>query len=255
MKDNLRYFLAGISALIAILPLLITFLRKTEAEKEKEEQFLEFARDLVEAVKAGTPISKAIMQVSRKNYGSLTKHIKKLANQIALGIPVKKAFTIFALDIGNPVISRSIELIREAEESGGEIGSILEQVALSVQEIETLKKERKAAMFNLIIEGYVIFLVFVVIMLMLQLKFIPMLAGFGIKQGGSPSFGGFGAKIELIAPEFLQKIFFAMLLIQGFFAGLVIGALSEGKVLSGLKHSAALVAIAYLITTGVRVFT
>jgi hypothetical protein len=44
------------------------------------------------------------------------------------------------------------------------------------------------------------------------------------------------------------------LVFQGFFAGLVIGKLSEGTVKSGLKHSIILVIIAILISTGARVF-
>jgi hypothetical protein len=41
---------------------------------------------------------------------------------------------------------------------------------------------------------------------------------------------------------------------QGFFAGLVIGKISEGSIKSGLKHSLALVAMALIISTGARAF-
>jgi len=40
--------------------------------------------------------------------------------------------------------------------------------------------------------------------------------------------------------------------VQGFFAGLVIGKLSEGSTKAGLKHSFIMMALAYLMTTGVR---
>jgi hypothetical protein len=45
-----------------------------------------------------------------------------------------------------------------------------------------------------------------------------------------------------------------LLLFQGFFAGLVIGKISEGTIKSGLKHSFVLVAVALLISTGANIF-
>ena len=47
----------------------------------------------------------------------------------------------------------------------------------------------------------------------------------------------------------LQGIFLMLALIQGFFAGLVIGKLSEGEVLSGFKHSLILMAISFFLMT------
>ena len=57
--------------------------------------FLEFSRDLVEGVKTGTPISKSVINIRNKNYGSLNPYIDKLANQISLGIPIKDALDNF----------------------------------------------------------------------------------------------------------------------------------------------------------------
>ena len=45
---------------------------------------------------------------------------------------------------------------------------------------------------------------------------------------------------------FYANIFRILIIIQGFFSGLVIGKLSEGSILSGLKHSIALVIIGSL---------
>ncbi len=100
--------------------------------------FLEFSRNLTESVNIGTPVSKSIINMSRKKYGALTPYIEKLGNQISLGIPVHRAFENFARDVNNPVISRAVSLISEAERAGGEIDYILESVAQSISEIENL---------------------------------------------------------------------------------------------------------------------
>ena len=143
LHEKIFYFLLGIAFVVGIIPFFIDFLLKIEKEKEKEEMFLEFSRNLVESVKAGTPISRSILNTKNKNYGSLTIHVNKLANQISLGIPVKEALEIFAKDINNKTITRAIALISEAEQAGGEIENILESVARSVNQADKLKKEEK----------------------------------------------------------------------------------------------------------------
>ena len=148
-EQRLFYFILGIAIIVGTLPFLITTMVEVGREKEKEEMFLEFTRNLVESVKSGTPISKSIINIRNRDYGSLTPHIQKLANQVALGIPVKQAFEIFSQDIGNRVITRAVTLIGEAEQAGGKIDTILESVVKSVTEIEDVKKEQKASIYNL----------------------------------------------------------------------------------------------------------
>jgi len=251
------YFIAGIAVLIGVSPFITSAIVETGREKEKEQMFLEFARNLVENVKAGTPISRSIIQIRNKDFGSLSPHIKKLANQIAIGISVRQAFNVFSSDINNKVISRSIALITEAEESGGEISLILENTAKSVSEVEDIKKERRASTYNLVVQGYVIFIIFLVIMLVVQLQFIPLMlktiAEAGVGSAGVPGFTQATTSTEDLTKT-LGDLFIGLILVQGFFAGLVIGKLSEGTIKAGIKHSLIITAIAYLITFGVRIF-
>jgi len=254
--QKIFWFFLGIAFFVGAVPFITSMITETGREKEKEDMFLEFARNLVESVKVGTPISRSIIQMRNKNFGTLTPHIQKLANQIAIGIPVSIAFETFASDINNRVISRSISLITEAEKSGGQISMILESTAKSVSEIEDIKKERKASTYNLVVQGYIIFLIFLVIMIVVQMKFIPLMlktisdAGVGMGEVGF----GLGTSSSQMSTDLLGNLFLILILVQGLFCGLVVGKLSEGTVKSGIKHSAILVATSYLITTGVRAF-
>lgn len=251
------YFLLGISFFIAGFPFLISLILESKESKEIEEMFLEFSRNLVESVKSGTPISKSILNIKNKDYGKLNPYITKLANQIFLGIPLKVAFETFARDIDNTTISRAVAIISESEKAGGDIGDILESVVKSVSQIEKLKKERRAAMYSLIIQGYIIFLIFIVIMIVMQFKILPITEGLrGIKSSGSLIGGGIGKLLGTGTPattEELTRPFLLLLIVQGFFTGLVIGKLAEGKIYSGLKHSFILMLLAILINTGANV--
>ena len=259
LHEKIFFFLLGIAVVVGSLPFLITFMLSIEKEKEKEEMFLEFSRNLVETVKSGTPISRSIINIKNKDFGSLTPHIGKLANQISLGIPVKNALQIFGRDVGSNTISRAITLISEAEQAGGEIESILESVAKSVGQSAKLRKERKAAVYNLVVQGYIIFFIFIIIMLVMEFKILPMTEGLTFSgedisgAGGLGGFGGLGGG-EKISSDEISRIFLSLLLVQGFFAGLTIGKLAEGSIKAGLKHSFILLALAFLVSTGVKAF-
>ncbi|HUS48700.1 MAG TPA: type II secretion system F family protein [Candidatus Paceibacterota bacterium] len=261
MHEKVFYFILGIAVVVAAFPFMFSFLMQAEKEKEKEEMFLEFARNLVESVKSGTPISRSILNVKEKDYGSLTPHVDKLGNQISLGIPVRDALEIFAKDVNSKTISRAVNLIGEAEQAGGEIESVLESVARSVSQTETLKKERKAAIYNLVVQGYIIFIIFIIIMLIMEFKIIPMTTEINLGAGaGGGGLGeiGFASPIGMGNTESsigeITRTFLYLLLVQGFFAGLTIGKLAEGKIKSGIKHSFILMVLALLISTGARAF-
>lgn len=252
--DTKYFFLMiGVGILIGAAPFVFSVIQDTRIATEKEDMFLEFARNLVESVKTGTPINKSIINVKDKPYGVLSEHIKKLANQISLGIPLQQALQVFSNDIQNRTISRSLTLIGQAEKSGGEISEILESVTEAVSTVEKLRKERKSAISTLVVQGYIIFFVFIVIILVLRFQILPLLTNISPDLGGSASMGGVslgaggGAAVD---QEEIASSFLYLLLVQGFFSGLAIGKLSEGNIKAGIRHSFILMLIAFLISTG-----
>jgi len=239
--------LIGAAIIITSLPFVVSMVNNNRIANEKEEMFLEFARNLVESVKTGTPVSKSIVNVRNKEYGVLSKHIEKLSNQITLGIPLSAALMIFAKDVDNRTITRAITLIGQAEKAGGDIGEILESVAGAVNTADRLKKERKAAISTLVIQGYIIFIVFIAIIIVMQFKILPMLTG--IADVGQLGELGGGVSGEAINASEIASAFLYLLLIQGFFTGLTIGQLSEGDFKAGIKHSFVLMLLAFVTST------
>jgi len=253
LKGNIFVFVMGLGIFIGLAPFAFTLIHQANVNNEKEEMFLEFSRNLVESVKAGTPVSKSIVNLKGKKYGVLTQHVDKLANQILLGIPLNSALQVFSKDIHNKTISRALTLIGQAERAGGDIGEILESVAGSVSLTDKLKKERKAAVSTLVVQGYIIFLVFIVIILVMQFKIIPLISGIGGDLGASGVLGGGGGGGDL-DPKSIANAFLYLLLIQGFFSGLTIGKLSSGSIKGGIKHSLSLMLMAFLISASANLF-
>ena len=246
------FFIFGLAIIFVLFPFVADFVYSMGKEKEKEEMFLEFMTDLSESVKTGIPISRSIINISKRNYKSLDKHVKKLANQIALGVPLTKALETFAKDTRNKIIGRSVELISQAERAGGKIEDIITAAVVNVREIEEIKKKRSSAIHSMTMQGYIIFFVFLLIMVFVQMKFIPeMLKTLGGFEQTGFEFG-LALQTAPIDLDFVNKVVLVLIVVQGFFSGIVISKLAEGKLLSGLKHSFILIAISFLILEGAR---
>jgi flagellar protein FlaJ len=243
---DLRNFILVIALLIGVVPFMISLLLAQGRQLEKEEKFLAFSRDLVEMVRSGTPVSKSIINLRTRDYGTLSSHVAKLANQLTIGITLTESLLTFSKEVNSPVISRAVGLISEAEKAGGNIEVILESVADSVAQVEKIRKERQASVSNLVTQGYMIFFVFIIIMLVMEFKILPLVSDLGGAEGLT-------LDVNTLDPDEFSMPLFIMLLVQSFFAGLVIGKISEGSLKAGIRHSFILLTSTLLITTGSRV--
>lgn len=237
-----------VALVLGSLQIWSDYLKELNRQKGIELQFLEFTRSLVESVKGGISVPNAIRHVSTKDFGALNPHIKKLANQMEWGIAVHRALITFAKDTENEVIKRAVSIIIEADESGGDIEDILDSVSESVASVKKMKEERKASVFSQVLQGYIIFYIFIGIMLLLQLWLFPKLIGIGGSLQGTVGMVGAMAKSGEGVID-LSKTFFGLMMIQGFFAGIMIGKFSEGTIKDGIIHSVILMVTGALIIT------
>lgn len=255
-----RWFkpIIAIGLIFATMQFWMDILNENKRQKDIETKFLEFVRGLVETVKSGIPIPKAIMHISNTDFGALTPYVKKLANQIEWGFPLHDALTTFAIDTNNPVIKRSVSIVIEAERSGGNVDEVLQAVTDSVVIIKKIREERRSETYSQLVQGYLVFFVFIAIMLTLQIYLIPQLTDIGSVLTSGLGGGGFegllkgstggGTKSSLN----LDFIFVWLILIQGLFSGLLMGKFAEGQLKMGLKHSLIVMILGYLIITTVR---
>ncbi|MBR9690477.1 type II secretion system F family protein [Candidatus Woesearchaeota archaeon] len=244
------------------------FFLEGRRRKEYESRFLDFVRNLVGAIKSGMPAPKAIIHIGNEtDYGALTPYIKKLANQLEWAVPVHKALRNFSKGLNNEIISRSISTVIEAELAGGNIEDVLESITVSLVEIKKIKDQRRASIHSQVLQSYVIFFVFLGIMIVIQNLLIPYLTkmgGVNIAQGDVSEGIAIGLSAEVsfnFSSLFafllslrawlvsLPGIFLMLAMIQGFFAGVTVGKLSEGDMASGLKHSLILMTVAFIIMT------
>ncbi len=266
-----KWFVPGIALaiIIAWMPYWMGIILRNKIEKEIDSKFPEFVRNLIGSIKSGMPISKAVLHVSNVEYGALSPYVNKLAHKIEWNIPVHKALMSFAEETKSRIIKRAIVSVIQAEKAGGNIEDVLEDITSSLIEIKRIKEQRKAGLYSQIVQSYVIFFVFLGVMVVIQNFLIPYLSSIqtastaaeqsilaipGVPVASKIDFSSMGSLASSAAVWFssLQGIFLMLALIQGLFAGLVLGKLSEGDVVSGVKHSIVMMTVAFFIMTLAR---
>ena len=108
--------------------------------------FPDFVRDLAESRRAGMTFTKAILFASKGEYGILTPEIKKISQQVSWGGSVADALESFAQRVNTKSIRRTITLIIEASNSGGNVADVLDVAAkdaVSAKAINIMKEVLK----------------------------------------------------------------------------------------------------------------
>jgi len=198
--------------------------------KQIESMFPKYLRDVAQNIGAGMTLPQAMKATLVNDYGVLNPYIKEMSAKITWGVSFEKAMHEFAQKTRSVTMRRNIQTVIETHKSGGQIDTILVSVAQSLQELEKIKKERSASVYAQMINGYLIYIVFLGVMIGLATVLIPAFR--------------LGETLPDLQQVFVD-MFRALTVIQGFFAGLAIGKMAEGTLVAGIKHSMALVILGY----------
>ncbi|MCW1296060.1 MAG: type II secretion system F family protein [Candidatus Parvarchaeota archaeon] len=228
--------LLPIVLIISAIPIALYLYLDYRKTKEIEKMFPYFITDVTEVVRAGMPLTQAMKYLSKNEYGELSKHIRKISAKIDLGVPLSKALTSFGEESKSKIVKRAIATIIKVEEYGGNLVNVLNNVVESIRMIDKLKSERELLIYGSVTQCYVIFLIFLGIMVAMYKFLFPMLSM------------GVGSAEALIGVDYTQ-LFTNLALIQALLSGIVIGKITEGKLLSGLKHSVVLGIVSYAVAS------
>lgn len=205
--------------------------------------FPDFVRDLAESRRAGMTFTKAILFASKGEYGILTPEIKKISQQVSWGGSVTEALLSFSQRVNTKSIRRTITLIIEASNSGGNVADVLDVAAKDAREIKMLEAERRTNMASYVVVIYVGMFVFLAIVLILCTSFIPAMVGGEGTQGMQGVMGG-GSRVS---EEEISGMFFLACLVQAFGSALVAGVFEDGRYTSSVKHIFIMVFVTWLM--------
>lgn len=242
IEERVKSLINLFASFLIIAPMLLIRYYLYRADRQIEARFPDFLRDVADAINSGMTLPQAVKHVMHNDYGALSKYVKQVAVQIDWGVPFEKIFRNFAEKTKNRVIKRAVSTIIETHRSGGRIADSLTAVTETLIEIEKIRKERLAHVYQQILTGYMIYFVFLGIMLGLIKFLLP-----GMVLPVSEGSAGIAATAGPETAEAFKEMFLWLTLIEGAFSGIAIGKMSEGTVIAGMKHSMILCSIGYAV--------
>src|SRR5712692_2722495 len=237
-----RFLLLG--GILCLIPPTIVYLFESKKRDSIDNNIPHLIRDIADAGRSGMTLVRAIEISAERDYGPLTKEIKKLMAKVSFRVPLEKALQYFADRTGTMLARRSSMLIAEANKSGGDIQESMESVAKHVQDIQYLENKRRATLRPFIGVMYISFAVFLVTVYLLISSFFTRLAASNLSSG---SVGGIGFNFVSLPLEKITAVFLYMAMIEAAFAGLVGGKMATGYIKDGLKHAILLMLICFIV--------
>ena len=235
---------AVFAVLISIVPVAVLDFREQRRVKNLEESLPNFFRDLAGMNDSGMTLPNAVHLVAGAEYGTLTPHIRKLDNEMSWGVGFVEAMYRFGKSLGTPLADRSVDLIAKASKAGGDISLVLRAAANDTFEVVNLAQERSNNMLIYVIIVIVSFAVFLFVIAILVSTFLTTMATAGVAASSTSAGSHFMARVDISA---YKRLFSHAGMIQGFFSGLCAGQMGEGRVIGGLKYSAMMLIISWVV--------
>lgn len=269
------FAIASNMAFIGMLVLIVPYSAYKFIERKKimsyERSFPLFLRDISESQRSGLSTIQSIQMAAKSDYGELTEEIKRMGNQLSWNITLTNVLKSFSTRMKRSrIITRSLLVIDEANKSGGNIEDTIDSLAENIEMNKELQEEKRTLLNQQVLMMYAIFLIFLGISIALIKFLIPMLqmelgtetgsmaglSGLGmfspnpciscLSQSDPGCFScdlflsvattfGFGEREDPTA--YYKALFFSMVIVQGFFGGLIVGQISSESVIPGIKHS------------------
>ncbi len=229
-------FIMLFSVIGVVVPLISLQYRHFQKMKNIESNFPNFIKAISEGLSSNMSLPQSVKYAAKSNFGELSPYINRMVSQMSWGISFEQAFRGMAESINNRLITRATSTIIEAHTYGGKISNAMTAIGRSITDIEKLRRERISSISSQMMQGYIIFFVFIGVMIGLVVFLLPIL--------GSDALGGTGAANANLVAQYTVK-FRHLSVIQGFFSGIAIGKLSEGSISAGFKHAAIMSFIGY----------
>ncbi len=206
-----------------------------------EEVLPDFLQLTASNIKAGMTIDKALWYAVRPRFGVLAKEIETVAKETMSGADLKIAMEKFASRYNSVILKRTVNMINEGVEAGGEIGDLLTRISVDIQEQRAMLKEMSAN-----VTTYVIFIVFATVvaapfLFALSGVLINVVEKLGTALGGTANVAaGVGIPLSFSGTGVTQSDFriFAVIsiILTSLFSAMMISTIKRGNVQSGIKY-------------------
>ena len=180
-----------------------------------------FLRDLVEIRKTGISPEKCIFYLSKREYGSFSKILKVMSNQISWGLSFRKVMIQLRSRMHGWLNIMAMFLLIDSIDVGGGTPETLESLASFSESINSIEREKRSSLRPLLLLPYI----GGVILLMSTITILFFARSVFKMYSASFSFGDF------------VKLFVPPIIFNTVFMGLVAGKVSGERVSAGFIHA------------------
>jgi len=214
---------------------------ESRKRKAAEAMLPSFVLDLAEVRKTGLAPEKCIEQLATRNYGILTKYVRRMATQISWGVSLNKVLSDFGKDLRSWYVKSIGFVLLEVVEVGGGTVGLFGSLAEFAQKTKELEKERKSMFRPYIFLPYIGAILTVATTVLIITMLTTQLANLATQAAGTSI-----VKVNT-DPKVLTEVMLIAAVFQGWMMGLVGGKMAEWSIGAGYKH-ATLLAIICLLT-------
>lgn len=206
------------------------------------EQVLADALQLMSAnVRAGMTLDRAIWLSARPEFGPLEDEIKLFGSEVLGGVSMTEALRNIKKRVNSNLLDRTLKLMEEGIKSGGEMAHLLDETAMDIRKIQTMRREIKS---NVIM--YSMFIMFASVLgapllFGVSVYFIEMIGGFYADRAADiptemSSSGMMKMTGPQVNPDDMTMFAIACIILTTIFGAMIIGLIQSGKEKRGLKY-------------------
>jgi len=223
----------SISLMISVGPAAIVHMRATKIKNSMELGVANFLRDLTEVRKTGLSPEKCIESLSKRDYGSFTRELRKISSEISWGVPVKKVMMDFLHRTKSWMTQIVMFLLVETIDVGGGTIPMIESLARFNNMTQEVEKEKKMSVRPYVLMPYLASVLLVATTVMMM-GLTTGIAVPGVETAAAPDNG------------LMQTVFMTAVIFNSYLIGIVAGKISEESIGAGFKHATILVLISII---------
>ena len=231
----------AVVVLFYLVPLMAADTRARQVELVLSDAFMMIAAN----IRAGMTVENAILASAKPEFGPLEMEIKRVSTKIFAGTSLHDALLEMGERVRSNPLKRGITLLLEGNALGGQMASLLYEIAQDLREQKALQREINNATMM-----YTIFIVFSTLFAapilfatsvqysIMSAKITSSVGEIGELPSGAMSFGSAEGILQgpIITPDELKLFAIACITVTTFFSAFTLAQIRSGKLLAGIRY-------------------
>jgi archaellum biogenesis protein FlaJ (TadC family) len=207
-------------------------------------------------LRSGMPTDEAVTLSSRPEFGFLADKIKEAGRRIATGETFADALRLIPADVDSQILRKTMELIVEGLESGGEIATLLEETSTDIRDNDILQREVRSVILIYAIFIFIAAIVMAPVLYAISTHLAQALSKLSSAVAVAFMTGGNSPTLKitpsLVTPEFMLTFAYINLIITAVFGSLMVALITRGNEKYGIRYIPVFIAITMIVFVIVR---